>query len=126
MVYTIKGLDIRDVVVGTTSKPFLYTVTSGKYNHKSLVLHCKMQDKYYEYTIKRVNSANCDFKCNVGKCIARARFELRGDFIQSTGKDNRNKTIFNIDRSHQALRDPLVWTVLVRIHQHTHVNPRHF
>ena len=112
MVYKIKGLGIRDQSVGTVTKPFLYGITSGKFNHKSIVLHCKINEQYYEYSIKRVNSSTCDLKCNQAKCLARGKFELRGEFIKATGKNKYNKTVYNINRSELALRNPAVWTAL--------------
>ena len=40
------GLEVRQENIGTKNKPFLYVITSGNRNGKSLIFHVKIDDTY--------------------------------------------------------------------------------
>ena len=56
--YKVPGLEIRQENIGTKNKPFLYAITSGNQNGKSLIFHVKIIDKFHELLLVKINASN--------------------------------------------------------------------
>ena len=59
--YEIRGLDIRTINIGTSTKPHLYSITAGQRNSKSLIFHIKIENDFHQCHLARVNSTSVNF-----------------------------------------------------------------
>ena len=50
--YVVPGLEYRLEEVGADKNPFLVARTAGAQNGKTLIIHFKIGDKYYEYFLR--------------------------------------------------------------------------
>jgi hypothetical protein len=59
---------------GSEENPLSINVTSSQKSTEGLILHMKIQEKYHEYKIKRVNSSGtCNVVCSVKSCRCTAK-----------------------------------------------------
>ena len=79
--YEIRGLDIRTINIGTSTKPHLYSITAGQRNSKSLIFHIKIENDFHQCHLARVNSTSVNFACIERTCGGRHKMILDPRFV---------------------------------------------
>ena len=70
--YTIPNLENQGKNVGTINLPYLYQITSGQQQGKSLIFHFQIGKKYFRYHLKNLSSEKLNLACKDRSCQAKA------------------------------------------------------
>ena len=108
--YQVPGLEVRLENIGTKNKPFLYAITSGQQNGKTLIFHVKIGETFHELFLDKVNASNCNFSCSIKGCPAKHKMKLDPKFIKFYPnfyklKDGKTRDKYDIDREDPELRN---------------------
>ena len=104
----------KKLVAGSNEKPHLYHISSGQ-RKNTLIFHVKIGIYCYELYLSNVLKNSCLFTCKDKYCKAKAKFELKSEFIMREVIPRANGALlrinFTVDRQDPKLRELSNWTV---------------
>ena len=104
----------KKLVAGSNEKPHLYHISSGQ-RKNALIFHVKIGIYCYELYLSNVLKNSCLFSCRDKYCNAKAKFELKSEFIMREVIPRANGALprinFTVDRQDPKLRELSNWTV---------------
>jgi hypothetical protein len=98
----------KKLVAGSNEKPHLYHISSGQ-RKNALIFHVKIGIYCYELYLSNVLKNSCLFSCRDKYCNAKAKFELKSEFIMREVIPRANGALprinFTVDRQDPKLRE---------------------
>ena len=121
LIYEIEHPEVQKHEFGELNKPFLYHISSGQRNGKSLILHHKIGDKCHQMIIAKVNKASVNLKCKFAGCKATHKIKIEPQYVlvEENGmkrgpasEKGPSRKKFYLDYSDKKLRDISIWTMM--------------
>ena len=115
--YEIRGRNIRKRTIGSVDKPYLYSITAGQRNQRSLIFHIKIEDDFHQCHLRRVNATYCNFVCVNQNCPATHKMTVDPRFVTCTPnfhklKNGRTRHKYAVNVCDPEIRDVTNWTVV--------------
>ena len=80
MPYNVQRPEVRLAELGTLIEPYLYNISGGQRNHKSLLFHVKIATIFHTLRICKVNKKSVNMECVESDCCARHKFQVDEKF----------------------------------------------
>ena len=108
--YIISNLDNQEREVGSQNAPFLYKITSGQRDGKSIIFHAQIGTEYFMYRISdNVNSQSINLRCKTKGCpaVAKAHIPKSSGLIKVKGtrSDGKGRTKARLENKNSSIEN---------------------